>query len=454
MPVDGRSLQVGVITGLAPRLITGCGHPESLATYRATGGYRHQFEAGAFLDLVEASGLRGRGGASFPTARKLRTVRAGPGRPVVVANGEEGEPTSVKDRWLLRHRPHLVLEGLLLAAAAVDADLAYVYVSDRQAEQSITEAVGELPTHKIDVRVVRTEPGYVAGEETAAVQFLNGGPALPAEKPPRPYESGVAGRPTLVSNIETLTNLPVLARLGVDGYRSVGTERAPGSFLMTLGGHCAAPGLYEVPLGIPLGTALSALGGREVSGREVGGRARGGTAWGGAVDRPTGFLMGGYFGGLLNQRGLDLRLDYDALGAEGSGLGCGAITVLGPQDCPVRVAAEVMAYFARENAGQCGSCFNGTAAMSALLSAMVDGVAALEQLARLRQLSGFLVRRGACGTLDGAAQLATSLLREFPEVVQEHLGEPCPNCRDSEPICTTAPFAVAVPGTQAELLGS
>jgi NADH:ubiquinone oxidoreductase subunit F (NADH-binding) len=168
----------------------------------------------------------------------------------------------------------------------------------------------------------------------------------------------------------------------------------------------------------------------------------------------TGFLIGGYFGGLLNRRGLDLALDYDTIKAAGSGLGCGAVTVLGEQDCPVRVAAEVMAYFARENAGQCGSCFNGTAAMSAVLSALVAGTAGPEQLERLEYWSVFLVRRGACGTLDGAAHLAASLVREFPALTRQHLSASCEICLAGGSLGLDAPFALAVPGVQAELMGS
>ena len=431
----GHELHVGALADIEPRLLQHTERRESHAEYQAKGGYRDLPDSSALLDLVEAAGLRGRGGAAFPTARKIRAVRERTnGRPVVVANGEEGEPTSVKDRWLLRNRPHLVLDGVLHAAATVGADLAHVYVSDPEAERSVTDAIADLPAQPVELRVTKVEAGYVAGEESAAVRYVNGGPAKPTEKPPRPFESGVGGRPTLVSNVETLANLPVLTRLGVDGFRALGTESATGTFLMTLGGRAAAPGLYELPLGVPMGAAIEALGG--------------------TTDQPTGFLMGGYFGGLLGERGLDVPLDYDSMAAVGSGLGCGAVTVLGRHDCPVRVAAEVMAYFARENAGQCGSCFNGTAAMSATLAALVAQTAGGDHLAQLRRWSVFLVKRGACGTLDGAAQLAVSLLREFPEAVQAHLDGSCAGCRERPGTGVDAPFAVDVPGAAAELLGS
>jgi NADH:ubiquinone oxidoreductase subunit F (NADH-binding) len=431
-------LRVGPAPDVSPRLIRAGERRESLAEYREAGGYRDLPDGAALLDLVEACGLRGRGGASFPTGRKIRAVREGAGRAVVLANGEEGEPSSVKDRWLLRTRPHLVLDGVLHAAAAVDADVAHVYVSDPEAERSVLDALAELGEQPVDLRVTRVEPSYVAGEETAAVNALNGRPALPSDKPPRPFESGVDGRPTLVSNVETLANLPVLARLGADGYRSVGTDRAPGTFLMTLGGRVNTPGLYELPLGVPLGVAIDGLGG--------------------VPESASAFLLGGYFGGLLGERGLSVPLDYDAMLAEGVGLGCGGVTVLGPQDCPVRVAAEVMAYFARENAAQCGSCFNGTAAMSGVLTGLVEGPeygsVGDDDLANLRRWSVFLKGRGACGTLDGAAQLAASLLREFPELVGTHLDGSCPTCRAAGPIGTAAPFAVDPPALRAELLGS
>lgn len=407
-----------------PRLLTDRGAREGLAAYRAGGGYRTPPDSGELLELVEASGLRGRGGASFPTARKMRAVRAGDGPPVVVANGEEGEPTSVKDRWLLRHRPHLVLDGARYAAAAVGADLVHVYLADPDAERSVAAALDEVGPLGVDVRVVRVAPTYVAGEETAAVQAINGGPALPTDKPPRPYESGVGGRPTLVSNVETLANLPVLARLGATAFRSAGTDRAPGTFLLTLGGSSSVPGLHELPLGVPLGVALAALGDTE---------------------QPTGFLMGGYFGGLIGPQALEVPLDYDALVAAGSGLGCGAVTVLGPDDCPVDTAERVMAYFALENAGQCGSCFNGTAAMSAVLSALVGGFAEDGDIERLRRWSVGLRRRGACGTLDGAAQLAASLLREFPDAIRTHLAGACRHCRPAGRAPRPAPVAALLP---------
>ncbi|MBO0882192.1 MAG: hypothetical protein J2P17_18010, partial [Mycobacterium sp.] len=188
---------------------------EDFVAYRERGGYRPLGAADELLGAVERSGLLGRGGAAFPLAVKLRTVRdngkcinAG---TVVVANGEEGEPASIKDRWLLRNRPHLILDGLRLAAAMVAADRAHVYVSDPQSARSIGTALSELDADMlgpVNVALRVVDPGYVAGEETAAVRALNGGPVKPTDKPPRPFEAGVGGRPTLVSNVETLANLP------------------------------------------------------------------------------------------------------------------------------------------------------------------------------------------------------------------------------------------------------
>jgi NADH:ubiquinone oxidoreductase subunit F (NADH-binding) len=327
----------------------------------------------------------------------------------VVANGEEGEPASVKDRWLLRIRPHLVLDGLLRAAALVDAERCYVFVSDPRSAASVSEAIDELGgAAPIPVEIITTEPRYVAGEETAVVRATNGGPALPLAKPPRPFESGVAERPTLVANVETLANIPWIARHGSDEYRSVGTERSPGTFLFTISGACERPGLHEIPFGITLGEALDQLAGAEGD--------------------PVGFLMGGFFAGLLSPRGMDARLAYDELRDEGSGLGCGAVVLLGTEDCPVSAASDVMNYFEHQNAKQCGACIRGTAAMRDMLLTIADGTAEAPGLERLRGWSMSLRERGACALLDGAAGLAGSLLREFPEAVEEHLRRPCPRC--------------------------
>ncbi|WP_370617736.1 NADH-ubiquinone oxidoreductase-F iron-sulfur binding region domain-containing protein [Mumia qirimensis] len=411
---------------IEPRLLTELAEREDLAAYLATGGYAAVDDADRLLDDVLQAGVRGRGGAAFPISQKIATVRAN-GSPVVVANGEEGEPASVKDRWLLRHRPHLVLDGLRLAGTMTGSDTLHLYVSDPTSALSVELALDELAGSGVwDARVTVTvvEPSYVAGEETAAVQALNGGPALPTDKPPRPFEEGVGGRPTMVSNVETLANLPVVQRLGPSLYREVGTDTSPGTFLLTLTG-CRSAGLYEVPFGETLRSVLSWLG------EDVG--------------SVGGFLMGGYFSGVVGPQALDVPLDYDAMKAAASGLGCGAVSVISSTLCPVAVSAAVMAYFARENAGQCGSCFNGTAAMSAVLGALGDHRAQESDVERLRHWSTFLRGRGACGTLDGATNVAASLLREFPDLVSAHLDDGCSTCAAVADRLSDPPFAVALP---------
>jgi NADH:ubiquinone oxidoreductase subunit F (NADH-binding) len=384
---------------------------ETYPAYRELGGYRPLSDPDELLAEVERSGLQGRGGAAFPMAVKLRAVRDNgrvAGGSVVVANGEEGEPASIKDRWLLRHRPHLILDGLRLAAAMVAADRACVYMSDAESARSVEAALAEHAFGDVAIEVISVPPGYIAGEETAVTRAINGGPVKPTDKPPRPFQSGVGGRPTLVSNVETLANLPYLQRDGSAEFRSLGTPSSPGTFLVTLTGGGRPPGLYEVPHGLPFRDLLALHG---VS-----------------PERVQGALLGGYFAGLLDRRVLDATLDHETFRGLGSGLGCGAIAVLA-DDCPVAVGASVLAYFDRENAGQCGSCFNGTAAMAAAAGALRDGAATPEDLDRLRRWSVTLRGRGACATLDAATNVAGTLLDQFPQQVAHHLDNACEPCR-------------------------
>ncbi|OBK25592.1 NADH dehydrogenase [Mycobacterium asiaticum] len=402
------AISTGIWPGGSPRLLTQ--DREDLEAYRQRGGYRPLTDAKELLAEVDASGLLGRGGAAFPLSVKLAAVRANArdGGAVVVANGEEGEPTSVKDRWLLRNRPHLVLDGLRLAAAVVAADRTCVLVSDPDSARSVEAAMSELGSDGEQIELCSVQAGYVAGEETAAVQAINGGPAKPTDKPPRPYEAGVGDRPTLVSNVETLANLAYIQQNGAAAFRSHGTAQSPGTFLATITGAGLPAVLYELPHGLPFVELLALHG---VS-----------------PDRVRGVLMGGYFAGLVNRRVLETTLDHETIRGIGSGLGCGAISLI-TDECPVAVAASVAAYFDRENAGQCGSCFNGTAAMAAAAGALRDAVATSEDVDRLRRWSVVLRGRGACGTLDAATNVAATLLDQFPDEVADHLAGTCPVCR-------------------------
>lgn len=399
-------LTVAVWPGLTPRLLRTIDGRESLVAYRDSGGYQPLSDTQSLLEELGAAGVVGRGGAAFPMAVKLTTVRKAAQRgvdTVLVANGEEGEPASVKDRWLLRNRPHLVLDGLRLAAQIVGARHAHVYVSDPAAADAVHAALGELTPADLDdvtVSVHTVQASYVAGEESAAVRAINGGPAKPTDKPPRVFEEGVGGLPTAVCNVETLAHLPYVHRNGAAEYRAVGTDGSPGTFLATVTGGDGPPGLYELPFGVPASDLL--------------------TLHGIIPDRVRGALMGGYFAGMLDRRILDATLDHQSLRELGSGLGCGAVSVI-TEECPVAIAAAVLAYFDRENADQCGSCFNGTAAMAAAAAALRDGVADADDVARLKRWSVVLRGRGACATLDAACNIAASLLAMFADDVAAQL---------------------------------
>ncbi|MBH0781112.1 NADH-ubiquinone oxidoreductase-F iron-sulfur binding region domain-containing protein [Nocardia bovistercoris] len=414
------------VPGCTPRLLHDSTGVEDIAAYTAGGGYGALGSVPDLLAEVSASGLLGRGGAGFPISVKLSGVRATHLRgreTVVVANGEEGEPASVKDKWLMRRRPHLILDGLRLAAAAVGARRAFVYLSDAESERAVDRALTELDAAghtDVVIERVTVTPGYVAGEETAAIRAINGGPAKPSDKPPRPFEEGVDGVPTVVSNVETLAHLPFIARHGGAAFRSAGTAGSPGTFLATVTGAGRPPALYELPHGTKV-TDLLAVHGVDPA-------------------RVRGALVGGYFSGLVDTAILGATLDHESLRGIGGALGCGALALL-TDECPVATAASVLAYFDRENAGQCGSCFNGTAAMAAAAGALYHQVADAEDLARLRRWSVVLRGRGACGTLDAATNAAASLLARFAPEVDAHLSRSCAACAQAAPL-PIRPFAV------------
>ncbi|MFF3574893.1 NADH-ubiquinone oxidoreductase-F iron-sulfur binding region domain-containing protein [Nocardia jiangxiensis] len=364
---------------------------------RALGFFGPAVEPAAFLADLAQSGLRGRGGAGFPAHHKWTAVAAAP-ESVVVANGHEGEPASAKDRWLLTRRPHLVLDGLLLAARVTGSSEAIVYASDPEALTSVRQAVADvtaagLVPHGVTLRVHAAPHGYVAGEESAVVQSINGRPAKPTSKPPRPFEVGVRGLPTLVSNVETLAHAAWIRRFGAAEFAQVGSAASRGTALFTITGPVAEPGVYEMSLGSTVSDLIAAAGGMRAPMR--------------------GALIGGWFNGVAVGDHGGLVCCYDAMREAGTGLGCAAITVLGPDDDILAVAGELSGWFQGESALQCGSCLSGTKAIARAFREVLRGDDTTPHLANLTRWGSTLSGRGACGLIDGAATLARTGAEEL-----------------------------------------
>jgi NADH:ubiquinone oxidoreductase subunit F (NADH-binding) len=361
---------------------------------------------GGLVELVDRSGLTGRGGAGYPTGKKMRSVIAQPGRAVVVANGAEGEPVSCKDRLLLTRLPHLVLDGITLAAQAVGADEAYLVVHGREADllASLEDAIMEREMLGIDpvpIAVAGIPGRYVSSEQSAIVQYLNGGPGKPTFSPPRPNERGVKGRPTLVNNVETLAHLAMIARYGDGWFRAVGLPSAPGSTLVTVAGAVARPGVYEIEMGTPIGQVVMLAGGPS--------------------ERLQGLLVGGYFGGWLPAEvAWPVPMTHAGLRSVGGAMGAGMVVALPDTACPLAETARVVSYLAEETADQCGPCMFGLPALAdALIDLAYQGgrSRAVNQISTLIPL---IEKRGACRHPDGATQLVRSVLRAFPDDADWH----------------------------------
>ncbi|HVC40784.1 MAG TPA: NADH-ubiquinone oxidoreductase-F iron-sulfur binding region domain-containing protein [Candidatus Saccharimonadales bacterium] len=362
------------------------------------------------LDVVERSGLRGRGGAWFPTHRKWRGVsrlalERGPS--VVVVNASEGEPLARKDVLIAEKRPHLLIDGALIAAESVGADDVVIYLSRpaRRATRALRHALGERRRDGIReprIRIVHTQHRYVAGESSAVVRRVNGGQAKPTFSPPHPSERGVLGCPTLVQNAETIAHAALIARHGDAWFRERGTDAAPGTGMVTLAGNVARPGVYEVDLGRSLVSVVGAAGG--------------------VLSAPAGLLIGGYFGTWL-----DAEVGAAAtLCPEDVSLGCGVIGMLGKDGCGVGESARIVSYLARESAGQCGPCVYGLRAVGEAMTRLAVGDADRGDLARIHRWSEQIVGRGACNHPDGAVNNLRTALETFAADVERHVsGHAC-----------------------------
>jgi NADH:ubiquinone oxidoreductase subunit F (NADH-binding) len=400
-----------------PRLLSawyetgqGAGLGEHLDRYGGPPLPRSRRDRQQLIDDVGRSGLTGRGGAAFPAGRKLAAVAATAGPAVVVANGMESEPSSRKDQTLLALAPHLVLDGMALAAAAVGASQVHLCLSRGRPRQiqRIEHALRQRAQARLDrlpVSVHALPEAYVASEETSLVHWLNGGDARPTSTPPRPFERGVGKLPTLVGNVETFAHLALIARYGPQWFRQAGTEDAPGTALVTLAGPVTRPGVHEVELGASLGDVL-ALG---APARDV-----------------QAVLLGGFQGGWLPVRqALALPYTPSAVQAAGSALGPGLIMPLAADGCGVAETARVLGYLAGQSAGQCGPCRFGLPAVAADFADLAWRPRA-SRGNRLRDRIGLLPGRGACKHPDGAARLAASALRTFADEVRRHRAHgPC-----------------------------
>jgi len=370
----------------------------------------------ALIDTVERSGLTGRGGAGFPTARKLRTVAdSGRGATVVVANGMEGEPASSKDRLLLTRVPHLVLDGISLAAHAVGADRAVLCVhrGDPDFADWLRGCVEDRAAAGIDpvrIEVAELPRRYVASEQSSLVRFLDGGPAVPTFGP-RPHERGVGGRPTLVNNVETLAHLAQIARRGDHWFRAVGAAHAPGSMLTTISGAVNRPGVYEVPMGLSVGEALLLAGG--------------------PAERPKAVLCGGYFGAWLPAEvAWNVPMTHGDMRRAGAALGAGILIALPESACVLGETARVIRYMAQETAGQCGPCVFGLPALAEAFSELAFTGGRGRGIQQVRRQIDLVDRRGACRHPDGVAALARSALDTFADDALDHDRQgPCAGLR-------------------------
>ncbi len=371
---------------------------------------------------MKRSGLRGRGGAFFPTGAKWEAVRgAGPGAHHMVCNAAEGEPGTFKDRWLMRRNPYQLIEGLAIGAFAVGAQEAHIGLKRsfeperaavRRAIDEMTEA-GLLGAFPIEAHDGPDE--YLFGEEKALLEVLEGNLPMPRILPP--YQEGLfaspgAANPTAVNNVETLSNVPHILREGADRFRRTGTETSPGTMLFTVCGDVQTPGVYELPLGTPLRTLVEDIAGGPPDGRTI--KA----------------ILPGASAGILTADQIDVPMDPDAFKEVGSGLGSGGFVVYDSTACIVRALHDFSRFLWIESCAQCPACKQGTDDITAALSRIEGGEGTEEDLGVALGRTDTVTDGQRCALPSGEVALVRSAFQSFEDELRSHLGAACPNPRD------------------------
>ncbi len=409
------------------------GAPMDLKAYEAAGGYAGAQKAMKMApkevtELVKQSGLRGRGGAGFPTGMKWSFVPTGPNAPnptYLCCNADEMEPGTFKDRLLLESTPHQVVEGMIIAARAIEADVAYIFVrgeyvlSITELRKAIAEAYQKNYLGKnifgtdtsLEMYVHASGGRYMCGEETGLLNALEGKRANPRTKPPFPQVSGLFGKPTIVQNVETLSNLPHIMTNGADWFKKLSKSQDAGTKLYGASGKVKRPGLWELPMGVTI---------REILEEHAGGM-RDGTKF-------RGVLPGGASTDFLVEQHLDVKMDFTEVQRAGSRMGTGTMILLDDQTCPVGMVLNLEHFFAQESCGWCTPCWSGLSWAEEILASIEQGRGQMSDLDRLEHICRMTAPGNTfCALAPGAAEPLQSALKYFREDFERHIREKrCP----------------------------
>jgi NADH-quinone oxidoreductase subunit F len=399
---------------------------ESLQAYRARGGYEalaktlKGLSPAQILQEIDDSGLRGRGGAGFPTGKKWAFTAESAETPhYVVLNGGEDEPGSKKDRLLMEKLPHLVLEGLILASYAVKASTAYLYINAiyEEATRSMTDALAEAKAagywgekinaggdFSLEILLSPAPANYVAGEDTAALEVIEGRKPLPRQKPPFPATAGLFGKPTAVNNVETLANVAPIIAHGAKWYHSFGTAESPGTMIFSLNEEVHRPGVYELPFGTPLRYLIEECGGGVKSGNRIKAIQPGGPS--------SAFLPG---------EKIDVALDHNSVREAGSAIGCGVVHPITAESCIVEETLKIAEFFSVESCGQCPACRMETNMLAAMLKKVQQGQGGQPLLDQFAKVIAFNKGKGFCNLVNMPGPPIESALKLFRSDFDAHL---------------------------------
>ncbi|MDX8388954.1 MAG: NADH-quinone oxidoreductase subunit NuoF [Mariprofundaceae bacterium] len=398
-----------------------------LEVARANGAYQflptllNEFEPSKIIEEVKISGIRGRGGAGFPTGLKWSFVPRNTGKPIyLLCNADEGEPGTFKDRDIMRYDPHLLIEGMIMAGFALGVRDAYIYIRGEFLHEAnvLDEAIAEAyaanllgdnilgSEYSMHLTVHRGAGAYICGEETALIESLEGKPGRPRFKPPFPAVEGFYGCPTVVNNVETLSTIPIILKNGGAWHSEIGTPNNSGCKIFSVSGHVNRPGNYEVPLGTPLRVLIE---------EHCGGLKHGNT--------PKAIIPGGSSSPWLMSDQYDVPLTFDDLSQAGSMLGSGAIIILDETADVVAMTRRLAHFYAHESCGQCTPCREGTGWLERIMVRIEKGEGHTEDIQVLDEAAKFMCGTTICALAEGAAAPVHSLLKHFPDEVRARLVE-------------------------------